>query len=74
MEARVAALEKKLENYDRAIDRITEMENGLAELNTIKEDFGIKLRDRLDLMQAEITSKSDFMVNDLKKVISDAIP
>jgi len=59
MEARLDDLETKLEDYDRVVARLEAAEDEVAKLITIKEDFGTKLKDRLDLMEAEAKNKFD---------------
>jgi len=59
MEARLTALEEKLEDYDRVVARLAAVETGLANLNSIKDDFGIKLKDKLAVMEAEAQNKSE---------------
>ena len=70
--ARIEALEQKLAEYDRVVARLAATEEAVDDLNRIKEDFGMKLKDRLDLMQAEATIRSDQMMADLKSVIDGA--
>ena len=72
MEARVAVIESRLADYDGVVARLAKIETELADLNYIEEDFGRKLKDRLDLMQAEITTKADQLGADMEKLFVDA--
>ena len=72
MEARVGALEDKLKNYDALVRRLEVAEEQLAELEYIKEDFGTKLKDKLNLMEANTKTASDQIVMDLKNLFNDA--
>ena len=72
MEARLDALETKLNNSDRVVARLEVAEDEVAKLITIKEDFGNKLKDRLDLMEAEAKNKSEMMMMDLQKLLTEA--
>ena len=72
MEAKIAALENKVDELQRDRLRLAELDEKIAELNKIKEDFGTKLKDRLDLMEAEGKNRAEQMVMDLQKLFEDA--
>ena len=72
MDARIEALEKKMEEIGKVRVLLLELDGKIFELNKIKEDFGIKLKDRLDIMETEGKTRANHMVMDLQKLMEDA--
>ena len=72
MESRLADLEAKVEDYERIATRLEDAEARLAELDKIKVEFGTKLKDRLDVMQAETKVQAEIHIMDLQKLMEEA--
>jgi len=72
MEARVAMLEKKMEDMNKLKDRIGIVETKMRQLDELKEDFADKLKAKLTTMEVDAEMKQGQVLNDLRKVVEEA--